>query len=360
MNVQRLIRRPLILAVAALAVGVSACSSSSSSSTAASGASSSAGATSSAGASSAAPSAAVTGAPEQPNITIGALPSADSVTIQIAEDKGFFKQQGLNVKVITETTTNAGTQGLLSHTMDFTGENYVGMFAQEQAVKGLNLKIVADNSQTSPNLYVMLVPKDSPLTSIAQLKGKKVGFPAPGFNFGSMAADILMKPYNESSKDFTTVVLPFSSAMQALATHQVDAIFTTEPFITTSEAAAGDRVLTDMLSGPLAGFPTACWGTTASFVQQNPKTVAAFQRAMTQATQVAATNTAYVRSELPKWIPTMKPAIANVITLPTYNTTLTLARMQRVASVIEGLGQLPKGFDVSSMFYPPAGSSPES
>jgi NitT/TauT family transport system substrate-binding protein len=359
MNVQRLFKRPLILAVAALAVGVSACSSSSSTSTAAGGASSPAsGASSSAaaGGSSAAP----TGAPEKPDITVGALPSADSVTLQIAEDKGFFKQQGLNVKIIPETTTNAGTQGLLSHTMDFTSENYVGMFAAEKNVPNLNLRIVADNSQTSPGLYVMLVPKDSPLTSIAQLKGKKVGFPAPGFNFGSMAADILMKPYNESSKDFTTVVLPFSDALVALKTHQVDAIFTTEPFITTSEAAAGDRVLVDMLSGPLAGFPTACWGTNAAFVQQNPKTVAAFQRAMTQATQVAAGNSAYVRSELPKWIPTMKPAIANVITLPTYNTTLTLARMQRVASVIESLGQLPPNFDVKSMFYPPAGSSTDS
>jgi NitT/TauT family transport system substrate-binding protein len=343
MNVPRLFKRPLVLVVAALALGVSACSSGSASSTAAGGTGS-----------------AATGAPEQSNITIGALPSADSVTLQIAKDKGFFKQQGLNVKIIPETTTNAGTQGLLSHTMDFTSENYVGMFAAEKKVPNLNLRIVADNSQTSPGLYVMLVPKSSPLTSIAQLKGKKVGFPAPGFNFGSMAANILMKPYNESSKDFTTVVEPFSSAIQALATHQVDAIFTTEPFITTAEAAAGDRVLTDMLSGPLAGFPTACWGTNAAFVQKNPKTVAAFQRAMTEATQVAASNSAYVRSELPKWIPTMKPQIANVITLPTYNTTLTLARMQRVASVIESLGQLPSNFDVKSMFYPPAGSSSES
>ncbi len=351
MNVPRLFKRPLVLAVAALALGVSACSSGSTSSAAGGGASTAAAGTGSPAAS---------GAPELSTITIGALPSADSVTLQIAKDKGFFKQQGLNVKIITETTTNAGTQGLLSHTMDFTSENYVGMFAAEKAVPNLNLRIVADNSQTSPGLYVMLVPKDSPLTSIAQLKGKKVGFPAPGFNFGSMAADILMKPYNESSKDFTTVVLPFSDAVSALATHQVDAIFTTEPFVTTSEAAAGDRVLTDMLSGPLAGFPTACWGTNAAFVQKYPKTVAAFQRAMTEALQVAASNTAYVRTELPKWIPTMKSQIANVITLPTYNTTLTLARMQRVASVIEGLGQLPSNFDVKSMFYPPAGSSSES
>jgi NitT/TauT family transport system substrate-binding protein len=338
MNVPRLFKRPLVLVVAALALGVSACSSGSSSSAA--------GGT----------GAAASGKPELSTITIGALPSADSVTVQIAEDKGFFAQQGLKVKVITETTTNAGTQGLLSHTMDFTGENYVGMFEAEKSVPNLNLRIVADNSQTSPNLYVMLVPKSSTLTSLAQLKGKKVGFPAPGFNFGSMAADILMKPYNESSKDFTTIVEPFSSAISALASHQVDAIFTTEPFVTTSEAAAGDRVLTDMLSGPLAGFPTACWGTNAAFVAKYPKTVAAFQRAMTEALGVAASNTAYVRSELPKWIPTMKPQIANVITLPTYNTTLTLARMERVANVIEGLGQLPKNFDVKSMFYPPAGA----
>ena len=340
MNVPRLYKRPLILAIAALAFGLSACSSSgSSASSAASGTGS-----------------AASGTPEQQNITVGVLPSADSVTVQIAQDKGFFKQQGLNVKVVPETTTNAGTQGLLSHTMAFTTENYVGMFAQQQAVKGLNLKIVADDGQSSPNLWVMLVPKDSKLTSLAQLKGKKVGFPAPGFNFGSMAADILMAPYHMSSKDFTTVVEPFSSAQQALATHQVDAIFTTEPFITVSEAAAGDRVLQDMLSGPLAGFPTSCWGTTASYVQQNPKTVAAFQRAMTAASQVAATNTAYVRSELPKFIKTMKPAIANVITLPTYNTTLTLARMERVANVLIRLNQLPKNFDVKSMYYPPAAS----
>jgi NitT/TauT family transport system substrate-binding protein len=336
LNVPRLFRRPLILAIAALALGLSACSSSGSS------------------ASGASTGAAASGKPELSNVTVGVLKSADAVTLQIAQDKGFFKQQGLNVKIVPETTTNDGTQGLLSHTMDFTAENYVGMFSQEKAVKGLNLKIVADDGQSSPNLWVLLVSKNSNLTSLSQLKGKKVGFPAPGFNFGSMAADILMAPYHLSSRDFTTVVLPFPATQQALAKHEVDAIFTTEPFITVSEAAAGDRVLQDMLSGPLEGFPTSCWGTTASFVQKNPKTVAAFQRAMTQASQVAATNTAYVRSELPKFIPTMKSAIANVITLPTYNTTLTLARMQRVADVMIRLGQLPKNFDVKSMYYPPA------
>jgi NitT/TauT family transport system substrate-binding protein len=346
MKAPRFPRRALTLALAGTALSVAACSPGTSTASSPAGSSSS-------------PAAAVpaaSGAPELTSITVGVLPSADSVTVQIAQDKGFFKQQGLNVKVVTETTTNAGTAGLLSHTMDFTNENYVGMFEAQKSVPGLNLRIVADNSQASPDGYVLLVAKNSKLTSIAQLKGKKVSFPAPGFNLGAMALDVLLAPYKMSVADVTSVVLPFSSAQQALASGQVDAAFTTEPFITTAAAVAGDRVLTDLMSGPLAGEPQACWGTTASFAQKNPKTVAAFQRAMAMALHVAATSPGYVRSELPRFIPTMKPAIASVITLPTYNVTLTLARMQRVATTMERLGALPKNFDVKSMYDPIAGT----
>jgi NitT/TauT family transport system substrate-binding protein len=337
MKASRICQRALVLAIAGLTVGITACSSGSSASNTASSGSS--------------------GAPELSNITIGVLPTADSVTLRIAEDKGFFKQQGLNVKLTDMTTTSQSTSGLLSHTMDFAMVNYVGMFEQEKSVPNLNLRIVADNTQSSPNDYVLLVAKNSKLTSISQLKGKKVSIPSPGFNFGAMALDVLLAPYHQSSADFTTVVLPFSAAQQALAKGEVDAAFTTEPFITTAEAAGGDRVLVDMMSGPLAGFPQSCWGTTASFVQKNPKTVAAFQRAIGEANQVAATNPSYVRSELPKFIPTMSPAIAKVITLSTWNTTLSLTRMERVADTIERLGQLPKNFDVKSMYSPLAGSA---
>ncbi len=332
MKASRVGRRALALTIAGLAIGVTACGSGSTASSGGSGVSS--------------------GAPELSAITIGVLPSADTVTIQIAQDKGFFKQQGLNVRLVTMTTTNQAASGLLSHTMDFAVENYVGLFEQEKTVPGLNLRVVSDDSQASADNYVLLVTKNSKLTSISQLKGKKVSIPAPGFNFGAMALDVLMEPYHLSSTDYTTVVLPFSAAQQALAKGEVDAAFTTEPFITAAEATAGDRILVDMTSGPLTGFPETCWVTDAAFVQKYPKTVAAFQRALASALQVAATDPSYVRSELPKFIPAMKPAIAKVITLPTFNTTLSLARLTRVADQIEQLGQLPKNFDVNALYYP--------
>jgi NitT/TauT family transport system substrate-binding protein len=319
-----------VLASVALAAGLAACSSGSSSSN----------------------TTTATSAPELANITVGVLLGSDGVTIQIAQDKGFFKQEGLNVKTVVLPTTNAATTGLLSHTLDFSTENYVGMFAQEKAVPGLNLRIVADNDQATPNLYALMVAKNSPITSLADLKGKKVSFPAKGFNYGSMATNIQLQPYHLSNDNFTTVALPFSAAPQAVATGTIDAAFTTEPFITIMESS-GARQLVDLLSGPLAGFPVACWGTTASFVAKNPKTVAAFQRAMAKAVRLAATDTPLVRQELPKFITTMKPQMASVITLPAFNSTLTLARMQRVADVMIRLGALPANFDVKSMYYPP-------
>jgi len=344
MKVSRVSRPVFSLAMAGLAVSMAACSSAGSGSSTVTG--------------SGTPSAAVTGAPEKPDITVGVLPSADSVTVQIAQDQGFFRQQGLNVKVVTEKTTNDGAPGLLSHTMDFTTENYVGMFTQMKTNPSLNLRIVADNSQAAKDSYVLMVPKNSKLTSLKDLKGKRVSFPALGFNYGHMALTLLLQPYHMTPDDFTSVALPFSEAQQALSRGIVDAAFTTEPFITTMEAASGDRVLADLMTGPLDGAPQACWGTTASFIKQNPRTVAAFQRAITEAAQTAAASPSYVRSELPKFIPTMKPTIALVITLPVYNTTLSLARMQRVANLMELAGGLPKNFDVKSMYYPPVDAAP--
>jgi NitT/TauT family transport system substrate-binding protein len=318
-----------VLASVALAVGLAACSSGPSASSTTS-----------------------TSGPEVSNITVGVLLGSDDVTMQIAQDQGFFREEGLNVKPVVLPTTNAATAGLLSHTLDFTTENYVGMFQQENAVPGLNLRIVADNSQATPNLFALMVAKNSPVMSLSDLKGKKVSFPAKGFNYGSMATNIQLQAYHMSSANFTTVALPFSAAPQAIATGTIDAAFTTEPFITIMESS-GARELVDLLSGPLASFPVACWGTTASFAGKNPKTVAAFQRAMAKAVRLAASNTPLVRQELPKFITTMKPKMASVITLPAFNYTLTLARMQRVANVMIRLGALPANFDVKAMFYPP-------
>lgn len=322
------------LAAVALAVGVAACSSGSgSSSTTTSGS-----------------------APEMTNIKVGILTATDDAPLIMAIKDGYFKQQGLNVSYTVMQSTNSATSLLQSHTIQFAILNYVGMFQQERAFPSLNLKIIADNVQTSPGLFDFMVAKNSKIKSLADLKGKTLSVPAKGvFSFPQLSLDILGKPYGINANSVKEVALPFSSAPQALASGKVDVAFTTEPFITIMEQTIGAKVLVDMLSGPLAGFPVSAWGTSGYYAQHDPKTVAAFARGITEALRVASSDPQAVRKVLPEYIPHLAPSLANVIVLPTFNTSLSLARMKRVANAMESLGQLPASFvknEVPKMYDP--------
>lgn len=329
------------LAALALVAGVAACSSGSSSS----GTSTSGSATSG-----------TSGSPEMTNVKVGILSASDDAPVLLAIKQGFFRQQGLNVSYTIMPSTNSSTALLQSHTIQFAIMNYVGMFQQEKAFPGLNLRIIADNVQTSPGLFDFMVAKDSKIKTLADLKGKKLSVPSAGvFSFPQLSLDVLGKPYGVNADSVTDVSIPFPEAPQALASGKVDAAFTTEPFITIMEQTTGARVLVDMLSGPLAGFPVSAWGTTEYYTQHDPKTVAAFARAIQEATRYAAANPQAVRQVLPDYIKGMKPALASVIVLPAFNTSLSLARMQRVASSMESFGQLSASFvktEVPAMYDP--------
>jgi NitT/TauT family transport system substrate-binding protein len=322
------------LAAVGLVVGLAACSSSSGS-----------GATTSS-----------SSAPELTNVKVGILSASDDAPVLIAIKNGFFKQQGLNVSYTIMPSTNSSTALLQSHTVQFAIMNYVGMFQQEKAFPSLNLRIIADNVQTSPGLFDFMVAKNSKIKSLADLKGKKLSVPSAGvFSFPQLSLDVLGKPYGVNAESVTDVAIPFPAAPAALASGKVDAAFTTEPFITLMEQTTGAKVLLDMLSGPLAGFPVSAWGTSEYYTKNDPKTVAAFARAIQEATRLAASNPQVVRQVLPDFIKGMKPALASVIVLPTFNTSLSLARMQRVANAMESQGQLPASFvksQVPAMYDP--------
>lgn len=290
--------------------------------------------------------------PELTSISIGIIPVTDYVTVQIAQDEGIFRQEGFkSVNIVHMETTATSDEQLLSHTADFVAENYVSMFTQQKEVPGLNLRIVADLAQATPNLFVTMVPKGSALTSVSQLKGKKYACASLSVSYCQLSLDVLLKPYGLSYKDITIVRVSFAQVPAALAAHAVDAAFITEPFITILESK-GARILQDNLTGPLVGAPQSSWGVQESFLKQYPKTVAAFQRAMSKANAIADSDPALVREELPKISPSLSPQLAKVIGLPTWNTTLSLARMERVADIMKQFNVLPQNFDVRQMYVP--------
>ncbi|SEP00521.1 sulfonate ABC transporter substrate-binding protein [Paenibacillus sp. OV219] len=95
----------------------------------------------------------------------------------------------------------------------------------------------------SPSSEGILVPKDSKITSLADLKGKKIAL-----NKGSNVHYLLVKALEQAGVDYndiTTVFLPPGDARVAFENGTVDAWVIWDPFLAAAQTATGAKLLTD-------------------------------------------------------------------------------------------------------------------
>jgi NitT/TauT family transport system substrate-binding protein len=295
--------------------------------------------------------------PELSTVNLYTVDTPDTAPFWLAEKEGYFKQEGLNVKVVYVQGSGAAIPDIAAHTADFVQLNYVTAFAAEAKDPNLGIKIIADDEQAAPNTNILVVPKDSKITSVAQLAGKKIAFPSASLDIGMLALDEQLRGYGVKPSDYTPEPLSFADMLAPLARGEVDAAFSIQPFITIMESKIGAKPLTDLMSGPTAGEEVTGWFTDSAFAQKYPKTVAAFQTAIEKGQQLAASDTEAVRQLLPANIKGASASISNMEALQTYNTTISVTRLQRLVDLMQEFGYLPKTFNVSSMIVPlPSGS----
>lgn len=320
----------MFLAAGVTAVGLAACSSSSPGT----------------------PAAASGQGPEKTTITVDTLDAADSAPLWIAIKNGYFKQQGLTVKINYVQGQALAIPGQAAHTVDFANQNYSTLFTAMVKTPGLGLRIVAEDEVSGTNTETIMVPKNSSIKTPADLKGKTVGFPSPGITIGNLALNEQLKGYGLTEKDYKSDAVGFPAMSQDLKSGVIDATFAVPPFITAMETSIGAHQLMDLMTGPMAKFPVVGWTTTAWEEQHYPRTVAAFQRAIQKGQQTAATNPTLVRQILPPNMKTLSPKVANIMGLQTYVPTLSETSMQRVATIMEQFKILPANFQVHPLIIP--------
>lgn len=119
----------------------------------------------------------------------------------------------------------------------------VPIFAQ---AAGAKLAYVAEEA-ASPSAQAILVPKDSPIKSLADLKGKKVAVTkGAGSHFLLLA--VLAKA-GLTFKDITPAYLTPADGRAAFVSGNVDAWVAWDPFLTSAKAQSGARILTDGSNG---------------------------------------------------------------------------------------------------------------
>jgi len=173
-------------------------------------------------------------APEAVSLEIGMLKLTSSAPLFIGIEKGFFQEEGIDAKAKWFDAAQPIAVATAAGSVDV-GATGITASLYNMVAGGQKLVIVADKGreQAGYSSSALLYPSDSPLKSIEELKGKKLGITQTGSTYHYMAGKLLEK-HGLTLKDIELVPLnSIKGLMEALKSKQVDAVLLNEPNIST-------------------------------------------------------------------------------------------------------------------------------
>jgi len=296
---------------------------------------------------------------EDPAIRVGFWPIAAALPLFVADKKGFFKDDGLNVQITKFAAAQQVMEAMLSGRLDGSA-NGVGsgnIAIGEIAAPG-TFKIFCTNpSNAEHKLEEFIVPKDAPFQSIADLNGKRV-ICGPGIQNLTIAKTILEKVGVTGA---TVKEVDIGQHVATLATGQADAAYTLEPTGTVGRLNGSTRVLeAGVVSHYILGDPMAPWhggaaSLTSEFIAKYPEVAKRYMTAYIRGARYVQQNPDDSRQYLAGNTAISGP-LANEVPLADYApypdlTPESIAYFQKFYDMFSDKGVFSKRLDVSSMIY---------
>ena len=299
-------------------------------------------------------------APEEPDITVAAIPAVDLAGLYIAQDRGLFAQQGLHVRIEPIPSAQSVIADQLNGKVDISAGSYVAYIAAEAA--GARFRILAQASILAPNTRSLIVTAQSRVTTIAGLAGQKIG--VNGVNsIGTLLVSALLSAHGISPSRVRFIADPggFPALPGKLQRGDWAAAFLAEPYITAAGQQYGEEVLADLDQGAVTSLPVDGYVSTLAWARQHPKTAAAFNRAIEQGQTIANHDVSAVRAIMAQ-NDKLPPQVTASMALPTTYPVgpVVAANIQRVAAAMLQFGvlgrqyatQVRQGTVVRSMIAP--------
>ncbi len=228
-------------------------------------------------------------APEKKKITIavGGKTLFYYLPLSVAERKGFFKDEGLEVEIPDFPGGAKALQALVGGSADLVSgayEHTINMAAKKQPIKAVVL-------QLKYSAIVLLMPKDKAARykGPQDLKGLKVGVTAPGSSTNMFVNNLLAKAHLKPTDVSIVGVGAGSGAVAAMEKGEIDALSNLDPVITQLEstgkfaAVADSRTEKGMKDIYGGDYMASVIYTTDEFVKKYPNTVQAVVNAMVRA-----------------------------------------------------------------------------
>ncbi len=274
------------------------------------------------------------GAPGQSqatSLTVGVLPIANTLPLDLGIKKGFFEQQGIEIKKITAQSGNDIMLGLANSNMDVGFAGWVpAMIARTTGIpiSAITLSEVEGTNQTT-NWQDILVKGSSSIRTPADLAGKTIAVNALK-GVGEVMIRAALEKSGVDQSSIKLLALPFPAMRAALNSGQVDAIWTPEPFLSQAIQLDGARDL--LAPGPILGdyWPIGGYFVRTDWAAKNPGLAAKFRTAMNQSLEYSQNHPDEIRDLL--------PAASRNIRLPIWTTVLNRAQLLQLAGYAKKYG----------------------
>jgi len=281
--------------------------------------------------------------PEVTDVTVAAIPAVDLVGLYIAQDEGLFGEQGLHVTIEKIASSQAIIAGQLKGQVDITAGSYVAYISAQAA--GARFRILAEASILGPGARALVIAGDSPITTVAQLAGKKIGVNGTN-SIGTLLVSSLLAEHGISPRrvDFITDAEGFPAMPGQLQDGAWAAAFLAEPYITVAEEKYGDQVLADLDQGDTSNFPVDGYVATQAWAQKYPRTAAAFVRAIEEGQRIANSDGPAVQAAMARYDKLPRDVTAAMVLSGYPIGPVDETRIQRVAAAMLQFGMLGRQY----------------
>lgn len=291
-------------------------------------------------------------------VKIAYLPNIHALPFYLALEKGYFKDEGLEVEPVKFEAPNQIIDALLSNQVGIAAPGAAaGITAVSQSKKPGTIKIysVQGGTDTLSN-ESFVVKTGSDIKSFADLKGKKLGH-LPGIQWQTISRHILAENGLEAGKDVTLVDLAIPLMVPALASGQVDALLAIEPAPTIAVAkgigsVAQKSPTIQYIANP---FYAGVGDVTTKFMAENPDVTQKVLRALKKANDDVNANPDAARPYL-KGYTALDDSLINDVPLLQYRMydeidEKDIAGLQAFFDIFTRYGVIDRNVDARSLIY---------
>jgi NitT/TauT family transport system substrate-binding protein len=283
-------------------------------------------------------------------ITVGVLPIGNAAPLYLGMEKGFFREEGLELKPHVAQSGNELVATLVSGDSEVAFLGYVPVIVAR--AQGLPLKVVAnaDNGAdtAAEEWQVILSRKGSDIREPADLEGKTIAVNALG-GVAEVGLKAALEAEGADPGSIKLLEIPFPEMPAALEARRIDAIWGVEPFLTQALGEGAQEVLAPYPSLGKA-FPNGTYATTDSYLEENADVMERFTRAMNRSSEYATENPDEARAVIPTFTQ-IPEAVAQEMRLPLWPTEIDRAQLEDLIGYTQKYGIIEETFPVEEMIW---------